>query len=265
MPNETANIDLIIQYSLLAAGDEDEYIDRRLGPIHLIKYVYLADLAYAKQNNGQTYTGIKWRFYKFGPWSQEVNARIDPALNAIHASKKEFPSNYEDKEDWVRWELCDDELLQRKQRELPATITLSLKSLIHKFNKDTPSLLNYVYKTAPMLSAAPNEYLDFRTISESSEPADKNIPTLRLDSLSNKKKKVFQNKLNELRGVLQKKREDKPKLINPVPNPRYDEVYKSGIFWLETLAGEKFTAQDMEAEFSPDIWNSPARSGEDVS
>ena len=45
-------IDLLIQYAFLVAGQEDEYLDRRLGPIHLIKYVYLADLAYAERNCG---------------------------------------------------------------------------------------------------------------------------------------------------------------------------------------------------------------------
>jgi hypothetical protein len=42
-------IDLLIQYTLLVAGQEDEYLDRQLGPIHLIKYVYLADLVYAER------------------------------------------------------------------------------------------------------------------------------------------------------------------------------------------------------------------------
>ncbi|MCK1859649.1 hypothetical protein MXE00_14905, partial [Legionella pneumophila] len=87
MPLNTENVDLIIQYSILAAGDEDEYLDRQLGPIHIIKYVYLADLYYAKFNTGQTFTGADWSFYKFGPWSQEVNIRIEPALQAIHANR----------------------------------------------------------------------------------------------------------------------------------------------------------------------------------
>jgi hypothetical protein len=45
-------------------------------------YVYLADLAYAEANRGKTFTGIDWQFYKFGPWSQTVNDRIEPALVA---------------------------------------------------------------------------------------------------------------------------------------------------------------------------------------
>ena len=49
---KSSKIDLLIQYAMLIAGQEDEYFDRRLGPIHLIKYVYLADLAYAERKCG---------------------------------------------------------------------------------------------------------------------------------------------------------------------------------------------------------------------
>ena len=87
---KSSKIDLLIQYAILIAGQEDEYFDRQLGPIHLIKYVYLADLAYAECNCGETFTGIAWQFYKFGPWSQAANERIDPALAAIGANKKTY-------------------------------------------------------------------------------------------------------------------------------------------------------------------------------
>ncbi len=37
-------VDLLLKYILAAAGEED-FGNREVGPIHLIKYVYLADLA----------------------------------------------------------------------------------------------------------------------------------------------------------------------------------------------------------------------------
>jgi hypothetical protein len=37
-------VDLLLKYILAIAGRED-YGNREVGPIHLIKYVYLADLA----------------------------------------------------------------------------------------------------------------------------------------------------------------------------------------------------------------------------
>lgn len=84
----STRVDLVLQYSLLVAGEQDTSFDRQLGPIHLLKYVYLADLFHATKNEGATYTGTEWKFYKFGPWSQSVNERIEPALNAIYADKK---------------------------------------------------------------------------------------------------------------------------------------------------------------------------------
>jgi hypothetical protein len=74
---KSSKIDLLIQYAILIAGQEDEYFDRQLGPIHLIKYVYLADLAYAEHNYGETFTGIDWQFYKFGPWSQTCKQGLE--------------------------------------------------------------------------------------------------------------------------------------------------------------------------------------------
>ncbi len=57
MPVAPSRVDLLLQYALLVAGEQDEFLDRQLGPIHLIKYVYLADLFHAKRNNGVTFTG----------------------------------------------------------------------------------------------------------------------------------------------------------------------------------------------------------------
>jgi len=265
MPINMSNIDLIIQFVLLVAGDEDNYFDRQLGPIHIIKYAYLADLSFARFNNGQSFTGIDWQFYKFGPWSQAVHTRIEPALNAIHANRNQFSSNYEDKEDWVRWDLHDDRLLYEKQRALPPAITMHLKHDIHKFGKDTPSLLDYVYKTKPMLYASPNEYLDLSLMAGSMQQDHQVAQPLRMESLSKKKKKDFQQKMASLQKLHQQRKLDTPKLINPVANPRYDDVYKEGVAWLDSLSGEQFSSGDISAEFSTEVWKSITRKGEDVS
>ena len=153
------HIDLILQYVLLTAGEEDDFEDRDLGPIHLLKYVYLADLAYAQRHNGDSYTGIDWQFYKFGPWSSIVHNRIDTALACIHANKKIFDNNYGNDDDWTRWSLRDEGLLSQIGKKLPLVITSRIRSDVHKYGKDTPSLLDRVYKTKPMLMARPMEYL----------------------------------------------------------------------------------------------------------
>lgn len=265
MSPDTSRIDLIIQYALLVAGEEDELIDRQLGPIHLIKYVYLADLTYAQRNGGQTYTGTDWRFYKFGPWSRTVNERVEPALRAIGADKQTFPSDYEDRDDWVRWRLHDERLLREREQQLPIDIRLPLKRDVHKFGKDTPSLLDHVYRTEPMLSAAPNEYLDFSSVVNEQTETDADPQPLRMDSLSTRKKKQFKERMQQLREQRKSRSSRKSKLINPVTNPRYDEIYEEGIAWLDDLAGPRLTPGNKVAEFSDDIWKSPARKGEDVS
>ena len=260
----STRVDLVLQYSLLVAGEQDTSFDRQLGPIHLLKYVYLADLFHATKNEGATYTGIAWKFYKFGPWSQLVNERIVPALSAIHADKKSFQSDYEEEQEWFRWYLRDEHLLNEKERQLPITITLNLRRDIPKFGKDTQSLLHYVYSTKPMLSAAPNEILDFSVAYDAPVKEPEPQP-LRMDNLSNKKRKEFGKRMSELRERYKNRQREEHKLINPVTTPRYDDVYHQGIAWLDGLAGEPFFEGEYIAEFSDEVWNSDARKGEDVS
>lgn len=264
MPIVTENTDLIIQYAVLAAGQEDEYPDRQLGPIHLIKYVYLADLCYARKFQGESFTGTAWIFYKFGPWSQEVNARIEPALHALHANRRQFPSDYAEKDDWVRWDLRDDRRFTEKERALPPVIAMNLKRMIHTYGTDTPSLLGFVYNTAPMLSAAPHEYLDLSVAIDAPQAPVGTRQPLRMESLTAKKKKKFGQDMATLRASYQKRKASTPLLINPVANPRYDEVYKQGVAWMDELAGDKFSINEITAEFSSDVWKSTTRKGEDV-
>ncbi len=262
------NIDLIIQYALLVAGEEDEFIDRDLGPIHLLKYVYLADLYNARRNNGETFTDIDWQFFKYGPWSLTVHDRIDPALAIIGADKSEIESRYEDREYWYRWRLTSEHHLKEKERNLPAWIKLHLKQAIHKYLKDTPALLNYVYGTKPMVHAAPGEILDFSTVIEESDvasDAESSEHMLRIDTLSKKEKKRFSERLAALRD---ERRAQKPKernVVTPEINPEYNEIFNQGIEWLDEIAGPAFPTDEFVAEFSDDVWKSATRKGEDVS
>lgn len=262
---ESSKIDLLIQYALLVAGQEDEYFDRQLGPIHLIKYVYLADLAYAECNHGQTFTGTDWQFYKFGPWSQKVHERIEPALIALGANKKTFPSQFDDEDDWVRWQLTDDDLLDKIDSQLPLSITSRLKRDIHGFGNDTTSLLSYVYQTSPMLSAAPLENLDFSHLDQTTQKTESS--SLKREDLTKREKKKFKERIQKLREKNAKRSSadrSKTKLINPVTSPRYDDVYYEGLKWLDSLAGSPLIEGEAEAVFSDSVWKSKARKGEDV-
>ena len=158
----------------------------------------------------------------------------------------------------------DEHLLQEKERQLPPTIKLYLGHNIRKFGQDTQSLLHYVYSTKPMLSAAPNELLDF-SIAYAPSVKEPDAQPLKMDSLSNRKKKKFEQRMRELRARHKNRERKAPNLINPVKNPRYDDVYFEGIAWLDSLAGEPFTEGEYIAEFSEEVWKSAARKGQDVS
>ena len=46
---EINKVDLLLKYILASSGQED-YGNREVGPIYLIKYVYSADLAFAEKH-----------------------------------------------------------------------------------------------------------------------------------------------------------------------------------------------------------------------
>lgn len=259
-------IDQIFQFILLTAGQEDDFRDRQLGAIHLIKYLYLADLAYAEEHNGETYTGITWKFHHFGPWSNEAYARIEPALREIEATSKKIPSNFT--EDMLRWTITDDELYQHLAKELPDVLTRSIRKHVHQFNGTTEDLLHFVYNTLPMLRGTPGETLDFSVQGyhmNRNEYHPKNNDTTNVE-LSFKQKKKRKQVLEDLKKHFQERLEtkmNKPK-IKPHP-PRYDEIYYEGLKTFDSLAGENIATTKGVIQFSDDIWKSKARFDPDVS
>jgi len=265
MPFDPSHADLLLQYVLLVAGAKDKQIDRQLGPIHLIKYVYLADLSYAQRNQGKTFTNADWQFDKFGPWSQELRARIEPALIEIGADKKTSSSKYEDKDDAIRWSLSNERLLNEREWKLPTDISLYLKRYVGRFGQDAPSLLEHVYSTKPMLSAAPNEPLDFSLAVEETPSAEPESRQLKMDNLSEKKKKKLKERMHALQEKQKSRKPKKLRLVPLVKNPRYDEVYAAGIAWLDDLAGRPLTLGEKAAEFSNEVWQSSTRKGGNVS
>lgn len=251
-------INTIIQYALLVAGQEDDYTDRDLGPIHLIKYVYLADLNYARHNNGETYTGIQWRFHNFGPWSNDVNNCIEPALKEISAKCKILQSDYDS--DYKRWSLTDDVLLEKLGGKLPLVVVGVIALSVHKFKKDTPSLLEHVYRTEPMLKAAPGEFLDFISVVPPKRKKENFIS--KWSGLTTKKQKKFKQAMD----VIREKRKDRKglsgKRLVPSPIPAIDEsLYFEGLDWVDSLAGEPVVKDTYEANFPNSVWHSKTREG----
>ena len=45
------------------------------------------------------------------------------------------------------------------------------------------------------------------------------------------------------------------------PPGRHDAVFKQGVEWLDSLAGEPFPGEGAVVQFADDVWKSEARSG----
>ena len=136
---------------------------------------------------GESFTGATWRFHNFGPWDNAVYERVEPAAGAINADIRKIESGYGD-EDWIRLRCRDDYRLTQLERELPAVITSRLPREVHKFLGDTPSLLDHVYKTTPMINAAPQEVLDLSLVAKQAKKPQGDSVALKMERLSNKKK-----------------------------------------------------------------------------
>ena len=248
-------VDKVVQYAIAVAAGE-EFYNRELGPIHLVKYVYLADLAYAERNRGQTFTGSQWKFHHFGPWSLDVYKRLEPACSSVGAEKKSIPSAYRE-EDFIRWSLKDENLAELLEAKLPLTVTSEIKWAIRKFGIDTPSLLNHVYLTRPMLKAAPGEFLDFSLPEETGPVEEKES-----EKLSNKDQKRRSKILREAKTKIQQRLAEKGKTAKTefsIRVPRYDEIFFAGCEWLYSFSAEKIEEFKGEASFSPEIWKSRTR------
>ena len=250
-------IDKLIQYIVLTAGQEDDRFDRELGPIHLIKYLYLADLSYAEHHDGETYTGLPWRFYHYGPYCEEAFLRIEPALMAINADKKIIESTrFED--DMIRWSKSEDELYNQLFNELDLSVTGAVNRQVHLYGTDTSKLLDFTYKTKPMLDAAPGDMLDFTYIREVSPSYDTATPAC--EPLTRRQEKKRAEQLSQLKSKLKQRLSQRRQPKFRYTPPRYDEVFFKGLNQLEASAEGNLSSGDYQASFSEDIWKSKARS-----
>jgi hypothetical protein len=275
-------IDDLIAYALAAAGQED-WANRKLGPVHLIKYLYLADLAFAESHGGETFTHVPWRFYHFGPWSEEVYERIEPVVVQIGAIEERFRSKLAD--DAIRWHLDDSEgLFERLDDALPSEVAQTMKRAIHSFGPDTSDLLHFVYATRPMLRAAPGDLLDFTPeVQEDAErrlvwfqrsaalvAATPSLPAAFMSGRPAPSRSAAKRRAKDLEalGVRIKAKlaevKARKKLVPPIPEPRFDELFAKGVEWLNEQVGEALRSEQGELTFSPEIWKSRAR-GEKLS
>lgn len=141
----------------------------------------------------------------------------------------------------------------------------AVQKYMRMFGTDTYGLLDFVYKTEPMLCAAPGELLDFKVavavkkIVEDDEPEAE--LTVRQKKLRNQKFLAFKEKLNK--QIEQQIKNNRSKTC-PFP-PRYDDVFFEGLAQLDAAAGNLSAEGEYLATFSEDIWKSKARHDPELS
>lgn len=265
-PTFIMNIDRtknLFQFILAFAGQADDYYHRRLRPIHLLKYAYLADLAFAKRNNGQTFTGITWKFHHFGPWSFEAYQQIDPAMGAIRAESRIIENLYDDKERIEWWWDGEDSEIDDLRRALPPAVVYSLQQHIKQFGGyATYDLLHYVYSTEPMLKAAPEDTLVFPAVTAPAPPQKIEPP-----SISAKQRKLRRARIAEAKTSLQEKLSRmiaKNSQSRKFTQPVYDEVFFQGMACIEAMATSDLPEGDYTLEIDPSIWKSGCRDNHDL-
>lgn len=252
------NTDLLIEYALCVAGEEDDWASRELGSIHLLKYVYIGDLEYAKRNDGRTFTEARWQFYHYGPWCGDVYSRIGPVVRNAEAVVKTYSSKYD--KDTERYFLRNPELLQSIEHQLPLGVVLAIKRAVHRFSNDTTKLLHYVYQTPPMLNAAPREPLNFQSAivtNHESEEAPAPPPPEMSAKEQKRQRAQLENKRARFAERVNRIREKESAAVKR--EPRYDEVFFDGIEWLDSLAGRPIEPIEGEVLFDESVWHSEHR------
>jgi hypothetical protein len=259
----TEAIQNVVGFVLAVAAESDDFRERELGPIHLLKYLFLADVAHAERNDGETVTGIDWQFYRFGPWSLDALRAIEGATSSIGANERTFSSAHRD--DNRRWKIEDrDRAEDLRSSSLPIYVKGRLRSAVREFGNDTSGLLHHVYSTAPMLRAAPTDLLDFAVCAVEKESQRS------MTSAPAKPRKVsasFKRKASDLRAKLSERRaarEARDKDRTRGRAPRYDALFFAGLEWFEAEAGEPAAGVSGVLEIAPEMWKSGFRRGDEV-
>ena len=258
-------IDRIYQYSLVLAARADDWRDRALGPIHLLKYAYLADVEHAKRNNGATYTGTPWRFFHFGPWDADAYGRTS-LVEQAGADKTISSSPYGDYDRYRFSSQRADQIEATVAAELPLSVQGLLQRVVREHGQDTPGLLWHVYLTPPMLAARPDEVLDFTTAVERVEPP---VSTVKRDrrARTRAEKRRWTAARDAARVKIRKaldKRRAETKAAAKGPQPIYDDVFFDGLDALDRLAGEPLSPSSGTLIFDDSVWSSSQRRDPDV-
>jgi len=173
----TKDVIKLIQWIVWYATTEGISLTR----LRLVKFLYLADLFFAREKNGSTYTNLPWAFIHYGPYCNEVTREIDSAVSLELIEEEAYQSKYGDKDYYLYRSRFEEQ--PALPSDLPTYVSSELKWAIRKWGEDAGGLLDYVYfETEPMNNVHPGDLLDF---SQARKPMKE--PEIYMKKLSQKK------------------------------------------------------------------------------
>jgi uncharacterized phage-associated protein len=155
-----------------------------LTTVRLVKFVYLADVYFARKHEGDTLTHFPWAFVNYGPYCRQVMEEIDKAVSSGLIDRRSFESHYAEGKEYHIY-LCRDERVERITDEIPLEVLSPLTTAIMRYGDDTAQLLDHVYfETEPMIDALKGDILNFskcRPLISSASIAIKKIPKEKIE------------------------------------------------------------------------------------
>lgn len=257
-PMNQEKVAQIIRFALAKARRED-HGSGSLGVIHLLKLLYLADLAHSQAHGGESFTGISWIFYHYGPWDKgawETTTAVleDPEIESVAYTGQNFEKR--------TYRFIDESLAHRLFEDLdtslPKEVTRAVGNAVHEFGSDTNRLLHYVYLTDPMRAANPGGPIYF----PAGPPPFPGKPLEQPPSLSATKRKKIEEAKAQLRATIAARAAEK-QAKRVVPPPVLNERECAALEELTRLLGEDEDGvpADFHGDltFSQDFWTSEFR------
>ncbi len=197
----------------------------------LVKFLYLADLYYARYNKGAALTGLPWRFVYYGPYCPEAMSAIDETVSEGLISMSIHEGRY-DKD--FRSFTCRDPEAEQSEQVLPLEVVSQLKWAIKTYGDDTPSLLDYVYfETEPMEDVKKGDLLDF---SKARVPIRSKAPEPK--KLSKEQIRLARQYISQLADSFEKGRKRLLEDEKEASKWKDDEYYQM----IDTMDGDDLTA-----------------------
>lgn len=200
----------------------------KLTTTRVVKFVYLADLFYARANRGAIFTGCPWRFIYYGPYCPEVMTELESAAKANQILEDRRESKFGDKDYFLY--TCEDNEAENIENEIPTSVLSPLRQSIKLFGDDTQALLDHVYfETEPMEGVRKGDLLDFAKATQRTArklPAIPRLPKQKIEEARKHTERIIEQ--------MEKDRTDfeRDNILYPEP---LDEIHAKA---LEIMDGE---------------------------